>query len=154
MSRNWEELTVAAFQSGHEIAMRIRIRVGDVCELEMRGPEIRAKGQARHLFAALATARQKLAPAGVQMACNGARVDVWPSAMLCQAGFGRRAYVLSVPIVDKTATTVDIFDASADTSKLGTVTEQREWFQKYWASIACSGGARGASDNRLLEEPQ
>lgn len=77
----------------------------------------------------------------MQLACNGARLDVWPSGMLRQAGYGRRAYVLTMPPSAARTSTVDIFEPAPKSSALATVDEQREWFRRYWNSVTRKGGS-------------
>lgn len=79
--------------------MRVRFATAnEACVVQVSsGEDVSARGEARDLFAALAVARRELEVQGAQLACNGARLDVWPSGMLRQAGYGRRAYVLTMP---------------------------------------------------------
>jgi hypothetical protein len=103
--------------------------------------DVRARGEARDLFAALAVARRELEAQGVQLACNGARLDVWPSGMLRQASYGRRVYVLTMPPTAAEPSMVDIFEPTPKSSALATVDEQREWFRRYWDSRTRKGGS-------------
>lgn len=92
-------------------------------------------------FGALAVARRELETQGVQLACNGARLDVWPSGMPRQVGYGRRAYVLTMPSTAARPSTVDIFEPAPKSAVLATVDEQREWFRRYWDSITRKEGS-------------
>lgn len=139
----WEEVTVPAVRGGQSVTARVRFAAGDeVCVVQVSsGDDVTAKGEARDLFAALAAARRELEVQGVQLACNGARLDVWPSGMLRQAGYGRRAYVLTMPPSVAQPSTVDIFEPAPGSSVLATVDEQREWFRRYWDSVTRKGGS-------------
>ena len=75
------------------------------------------------------------------LACNGARRDVYPSAMLLQAAQGRRAYVLSAPRSERRPD-VDIFETAQDLSLVSTVDEQREYFDRWLPKPPPGYGAR------------
>lgn len=136
----WEERSVPALRDGQPVTAQVRFVTGDTCVVEVRAsPDVTARGEARDLFAALAAARRDLETQGVQLAINGARLNVWPSGMLRQAGYGRRAYVLTMPPAGGPARTVDIFEPAPEQAELAMVAEQNEWFQRYWASITRKG---------------
>jgi hypothetical protein len=139
----WEEVTVPAVRGGQPVTARVRFVAGDeACVVQVScGEDVRVRGEARDLFAALAEARRELEVHGVQLACHGARLDVWPSGMLRQAGYGRRAYVLTMPPTSGRPQTVDIFEPAPKSSVLATADEQREWFHRYWDSVTRKGGA-------------
>ena len=132
-----------AVRGGQPVTARVRFATGDeACVVQVScGEDVSARGQARDLFEALAVARRELEVQGVQLACNGARLDVWPSGMLRQAGYGRRAYVLTVPPTAVRPSAVDIFEPAPKSSVLATVDEQREWFRRYWDSVTRKGGS-------------
>jgi hypothetical protein len=138
-----EEITVPAFHGGQSVTVHIRFTAGnEECVVWVSyGADVRVKGEARDLFAALAVARRELETQGVQLACNGARLDVWPSGMLRQTGYGRRAYVLTMPPTVVQPSTVDIFEPAPESSVLATVDEQHEWFRRYWGLITRKGGS-------------
>lgn len=125
------------------MTVRVRFATGNgACVVQVSsGEDVSARGEARDLFAALAVARRELEVQGVQLACNGARLDVWPSGMLRQAGYGRRAYVLTMPPTVVRPSTVDIFEPAPKSSVLATVDEQHEWFRRYWDSVTRKGGS-------------
>jgi hypothetical protein len=139
----WEEVTIPAIRGGLSVAVRVRFAAGDeACFVQVSsGEDVNARGEARDLFAALTLARRELEAMGVQLACNGARLDVWPSGMLRQAGYGRRAYVLTMPPTAARPSTVDIFEPAPESSVLATVDEQHEWFRRYWDSVTGKGGS-------------
>jgi hypothetical protein len=137
----WEEVTVPAVRGGGLVVSRVRFAAGDVCVVEVRvGGDVDARGEGPDLFEALASARRELEAHDVLVACNGARRDVFPSAMLRQAAGGRRAYVLTVPRTAARPATVDIFDPAPDVAALATVEEQRDWFDR-WLRSGREGGS-------------
>jgi hypothetical protein len=91
-----------------------------------------AAGLGTDLFAALCDARRQLEPA-VYIACNGARRNVYPSAMQRQAAKGRRAYVLTLPRTKERPQVVDIFEP-ANRAEIATVDEQFAWFERWNSS--------------------
>jgi len=139
----WEEVAVPAVRGGQTVTAQVRFAVSsEVCVVQVSsGGDVTARGEARDLFAALAVARRELEAHGMQLANNGARLDVWPSGMLRQAGYGRRAYVLTLPPTAARQSTVDIFEPAPKSSVLGTVDEQREWFRRYWDSVTRKEGS-------------
>jgi len=138
----WEEVTVTAVCDGKPVISRVRFAVGDVCLVEVRvGDDIYVRGEGPDLFEALVSARRDLEAQGVLVACNGARRDVFPSAMLRQATAGRRAYVLTVPRNVTRPPTVDIFAPAPDASALATVEEQRAWFDMWRGTSTREGGS-------------
>jgi hypothetical protein len=140
----WEEATVPAVRDGQPMTSRVRFVTGEVSAVEVSsGDEVSARGEGRDLFAALAAARRELEAQGVQLACNGARRDVYTSGMLRQAAQGRRAYVLTMPpTAARLPPTVDIFAAAPESSVLATVDEQREWFNGWRHSGTGNGVSR------------
>ena len=137
----WQEVMVPAVRDGELTASSIRFAVGGVCVVEVRvGGDAAVSGEGPDLFEALASARRELEARGVLVACNGARRDVFPSAMQRQAAAGRRAYVLTVPRTAARPATVDIFDPAPDLATLATVEEQRGWFDRW----LLSGQEKGA----------
>jgi hypothetical protein len=128
----FEETVVPAVRGGVLVRCSVRFAAGDTCIVEVKvdgGLEVRGDGP--DLFEALAAARRKLEPHGVLLGCNGARRDVYPSAMLRQADMARHAYVLTMPRTASRPETVDIFAAAPESSVLATVGEQREWFDRW-----------------------
>jgi hypothetical protein len=83
------------------------------------------------LYNAMQALRQYLEAKGYQLLCAGARPDVVPSGMSRSMGGGRQAYVIRP---GKQATElVDIFDY-AEPALVGTVQQQREYVEAWWAS--------------------
>jgi hypothetical protein len=75
-------------------------------------------------FRALLDVRRELEPLGLQLCCNGARLDVWPSGMSGQMSGGRRAYLRPGGRAPGKNDLVDIFDP-APRDRVGTVEAQR-----------------------------
>ena len=69
---------------------------------------------------------------GIMLRVNGARRDVFPSAMLRQTSQGRMAYVHTLPRSKMRAVAVDIFEPAPPEAQLATVDEQRAWHD-HWA---------------------
>lgn len=128
----WEEVVVPAVRCDAPVTSHVRFSAGDVCVVEIRiGDNFDVRAEGPDLFEALASARRDLKAHGVLLACNGARQDVFPSAMLRQATSGRRAYVLTMPRSTAMPPTVDIFAIAPESSVLATVDEQRAWFDSW-----------------------
>lgn len=128
----WEEAAVPAVRHDEPVTSDVRFAAGDVCVVEVRiGDNLDVRGEGPDLFEALASARRDLKAHGVLLACNGARQDVFPSAMLRQATRGRRAYVLTMPRSTAMLPSVDIFATAPESSVLATVEEQRAWFDRW-----------------------
>lgn len=114
----------------HETSANVHFWVDDGAhvEINVEGPR-QFRGVGLDLFEALRVARLELEGAGIELACNGARRDVYPSPMLRQATAGRRAYVLAERGAERPPT-VDIFGV-ADWGDIGTVAEQGEEFDRW-----------------------
>jgi hypothetical protein len=130
----WDEAIVPALRGGEVVRSRVRFAAGDVCVVEVEAGGTDSRGEAGDLFEALARARRDLEARDVLLGCNGARRDVFPSAMQRQTGWARRAYVLAIPRTTGRPPVVDIFAAAPESSVLATVDEQRAWFDR-WRQI-------------------
>jgi hypothetical protein len=123
---------VPAALPGPAVYSEVRFRAGDPSEVRVRLPDGHsAHGEGSDLFDALLAARRGLETHGYLLGCNGARRDVYPSAMLQQTSQGRRAYVLSSPPGGRRLPAVDVFAPAPDLSLVVTVDEQRAWFQRW-----------------------
>ncbi|WP_460573188.1 hypothetical protein [Humibacter soli] len=110
----------------------MRFAAGDICVVEVSvDGGIEASAEGPDLFEALALVRGQLEVHEVLIGCNGARRDVFPSVMQRQATIDRRAYVLAMPRGASRPSTVDVFAPAPDMSLLGTVDEQRAWFDTW-----------------------
>ena len=84
------------------------------------------------LFESLLQIRKELEKSGMKLLCNGARKDVWPSPMSRSMGGGKKAYLMET---GKSATElVCIFDY-AEPHLVGTVSEQREFYNQWIESL-------------------
>lgn len=130
-----EALTGWALEGEERYPVEFALIPDDLCVVTVRSerwPEIVGRGS--DLFEALVEARGPLDALGVLLECNGSRVDVHPSAMLRQAGRGRRAYVLALPRTPVKPEVVDIFEIPVGEFRLGSVVEQGQWFEKWLRS--------------------
>ena len=135
----WEEVTVPAVRDGELVTSHVRFATGDACVVEVKVGDVDSRGEGSDLFEALVQARRGLEAQDVLLGCNGARRDVFPSAMQRQAAWGRRAYVLTVPRTTARLPVVDIFAAAPELSALSTVDEQRAWFDRWRESGSGEG---------------
>jgi len=108
-------------------------RDGDECNVRLEKWTTVSVGRGQDYFAALVDLRRQLESTGLLLLCCGARTDVYPSQMQRQATLGRKAYVLQFPRSAGRPMVVDIFDA-ATPDQVGSVGEQREWFERWTAS--------------------
>ena len=135
---NWQELNVRAIRGHQAMSGTVRFRIndlsesGDLCRVEVTIDGVDAAGAGTDLFGALAQARQALEKNGITLVVNGARRDVFPSAMLRQTSQGRTAYVHTMPRSTMRPVAVDIFEAATSDAELATVDEQRAWHE-HWA---------------------
>jgi hypothetical protein len=84
---------------------------------------VEAEGE--DLLVCLIGIRRQLEAEGLNLCCQGARPDVWPSGQLRQFTNGRFGYVLTTGPADAVPEEVDLF-APADAKEIGTVEQQRE----------------------------
>jgi hypothetical protein len=137
----WEEAEVPAVRGGELAASHVRFASGDMCVVEVKVGDVDSRGEGPDLFEALVRARRGLEAHDVLLGCNGARRDVFPSAMQRQAAGGRRAYVLTMPRTTARPPVVDIFAPAPELSALATVDEQRAWFDRWRESGPGEGGS-------------
>lgn len=88
-------------------------------------------GSGSDFFQALLECRRQLDELNIQLNCNGARRDVFPSAMQSQTGLARRAYLVTFPRSKYRPPVVDIFGPSNDLAALATVEEQLAWHKRW-----------------------
>jgi hypothetical protein len=74
--------------------------------------------------------RRVIEPDGFRVLCQGARPNVFPSAMARQMGSALKSYVLTLgqPAFDL----VETFDPVEDIASVGTVEEQDEFMRRHW----------------------
>ncbi|MGA6981055.1 MAG: hypothetical protein WBZ11_05835 [Candidatus Sulfotelmatobacter sp.] len=138
----WEETTVPAVRRGERVTSLVRFTTNGVCAVEITVDDVDSRGEGPDLFEALAQARRGLEAEDLLVGCNGARRDVFPSAMQRQAGFARRAYVLTMPRTTARPEVVDIFASASELSALATVDAQRAWFDRWRQSRPVEEGSR------------
>ncbi|WHY85924.1 hypothetical protein QNH39_25670 [Neobacillus novalis] len=88
--------------------------------------------KSENCFQALEQLRQYLEQMNIQIQCNGAALNVYPSPMALSMGVGRKAYILSLGRRAKTDDLVDIFECDEDL-KFVTINEQLK-FYKDWSN--------------------
>jgi hypothetical protein len=86
------------------------------------------------LFDALTSLRVALEELDIQLLCNGARPDVFPSGMSRDMSGGRKAYVTKLGCPALRTDMVDIFDY-ADAQSVGTVRDQQIFHEQWVASL-------------------
>ncbi|MEU7835873.1 hypothetical protein [Nonomuraea sp. NPDC049129] len=77
------------------------------------------------LLACLIDLRRRLEVEGLNLCCQGARADVWPSGQLRQFTNGRFGYVLASKLPGEALKEVDLF-ASAHPHEIASIEQQRE----------------------------
>ncbi|GHU38247.1 hypothetical protein FACS1894192_09370 [Bacilli bacterium] len=78
-------------------------------------------------FEALQELRLILEQENLQILCNGAAINVFPSPMMLGMGTGRTAYKLKMGQKAKIEDTVDIFETD-DSLEFGSVSKQKEYY--------------------------
>ena len=127
--------------------LKARDPMGDVVELRVNvsdGPPWRLQYQdldgnlrsfsEQDLFKSMQKMREELETRELQILCAGARPDVWPSGMSRDMGGGRKAYVMRIGKHTNAADLIDIFQYASPES-VGTVQQQREYFQLWFNSL-------------------
>lgn len=132
MSRT--ETLAACGADGKLLKLSVKISVSPPWTLEYDWSGQHRSLHDTDLFEALREMRKELEDAGYQLLCAGARPDVAPSGMSRDMGGGRKAYVLHLSKPGSRDDMVDIFDA-AEPASVGTVQQQREYFEKWKASL-------------------
>lgn len=88
-----------------------------------------------NFFQALQNLREDLENKNIQIMCNGAAKNVYPSPMQMSMGSGRTAYLLKLSQQAKNADIVDIFGCM-DTLIFVTVKEQESFYRDWIKSIS------------------
>lgn len=89
--------------------------------------------QSSDFFACLCELRLVLEKYGYLILCNGARVDCYPSGMGINMGLGLQVYQLKLGEKANRHDLVKTFNI-AEVSQVGTVEEQRTYFEKFLES--------------------
>lgn len=100
--------------------------------IEINGKKYNAN--AENYFTALQNLRSILEKQGVQICCNGAARNVYPSPMLLSMGDGYMAYKLFKGSNASMANLVNIFDYD-NSLEWCTVSEQRKFYQEWLDSL-------------------
>lgn len=88
----------------------------------------------KNYFLALRALRMLLEKEGIQLICNGAAENVYPSRMQLDMGTGRKAYRIIFGQQAKLSDVVDIFELD-DTLHFVSVCEQDEFYDNWISSI-------------------
>jgi hypothetical protein len=86
----------------------------DMVLLEIVFGEKKFISEERDFFSALVSLRKELEQENLQIACNGAAKNVYPSPMQQTMGYGRKAYKLQVGYQATNENIVDIFGCDND----------------------------------------
>lgn len=86
--------------------------------------------QSENYFTALQLLRVKLEEQNIQILCNGAAFNVYPSGMQLSMGVGRLAYKLHLVVPSKNADVIDIFDLDEELEFVS-VLEQANYYQRW-----------------------
>lgn len=131
---NWAGRRVSVTVNGVHNDARLRFKVAISCSVEIEAEGgVALTGVGPDLFEALTRVRRELEGRGMMVVCQGARTNVFPSALQRQAVRGRRAYVLEFPPTATKPQVVDIFDP-ADPAEIGTVAEQLQCYSRWLSS--------------------
>ena len=88
-----------------------------------------------NFFQALQNLRKELEDKNIQIMCNGAAKNVFPSPMQLSMGSGRTAYLLKLGQQAKNADIIDIFDC-LDSLTFVNVKEQEVFYKDWIKSIS------------------
>ncbi|MBJ7609333.1 MAG: hypothetical protein JF887_07860 [Candidatus Dormibacteraeota bacterium] len=84
-------------------------------------------------FEAMQLLRLQLEAIGLRLCCAGARRDTWASGVQRDMGQGLNCYILTLPRSARRPDQIGIFEPAA-CELIGTVTEQRAYFDTWLAS--------------------
>lgn len=124
---------IRADQSGGRITIHATVTSSHVCQLKcVDGSISYFADDSEDFFSALLILRRQFERNGVQLLCQGARRNVWPSAMARQMGQGRKAYACELR--KPASSLVGIFDP-AHASECVSVAEQRAFHEQWFKSL-------------------
>lgn len=106
----------------------------DLVSIEIRLLQNKYFAQAESYFEALQFVRKDLEQEGVQILCNGAARNVYPSPMILSMGEGRRAYRVTLGKQALMDDLIDIFDYDNSLSCCS-VEEQNQFYRKWIQSL-------------------
>lgn len=122
--------SIAVKLSNNEIIkMKLRVR-GSETIIFIDDTEYKAS----NFFQSLLLVRKDFEKKGLSLLCIGSRYDVYPSRMTIQMSNGKKAYQLRLGKQTKNDDIVNIFD-SAPLEKIGTIEQQRNFYQQWTASL-------------------
>ena len=107
---------------------------GESVSIDLWIREKRYSSTGDNYFAALKNLRIQMEHDAVQILCNGANRNVYPSAMMLRMGDGRKAYVLHNGIQAKKTDIVDIFDTDV-ALQVCSVSEQENYYKAWLDSL-------------------
>lgn len=101
-------------------------------EMTVEGQKISCTSD--NFFSALIGLRNELEEKGIQILCNGAAKNVYPSPMQLSMGYGRKAYKMYLGQQARNSDTVDIFEREEDL-KFTNIEEQSKFYGEWIKSI-------------------
>lgn len=104
---------------------KVSLVMGDLVNIESGGDD---------LFEALVNVRIEAEKFGILTLCNGARKDVYPSAMSRSMGGGVMAYKLEKGKQARRSDMINIFE-SCDESQIASPTDQRRFYESWLESL-------------------
>ncbi len=90
--------------------------------------------KSENFFSALQALRKELETKNIQIVCNGAAKNIYPSPMQISMGSGRKAYKLSMGQQAKNLDVVDIFDCDEELDFVN-MDEQLKYYTEWLKSV-------------------
>ena len=101
-------------------------------EITVEGQKISYKSE--NFFSALVNLREELEKKNIQIICNGAAKNIYPSPMQMSMGDGRTAYKLCMGKQARNSDVVDIFDYDEDL-EFANIEDQSKYYAEWLESI-------------------
>ncbi|MGL5149256.1 MAG: hypothetical protein ACRC7N_01620 [Clostridium sp.] len=101
-------------------------------EIIVDGQKVSYKSE--NFFSALINLRKELEKKNIQIICNGAAKNIYPSPMQMSMGSGRTAYKLCMGKQARNSDVVDIFDCDEDL-EFANIEEQSKYYAEWLKSI-------------------
>ena len=102
--------------------------------IELEGDNYKLKKSGDNFFSVLQEIRKELEQKNIQLMCNGAARNVYPSPMQMSMGSGRTAYLLKMMQTARIIDIVDIFECDDSLEFVG-VDEQDAHYQDWFESL-------------------